>query len=381
MRTTTLALFALLACATTSLATTGTCTITGMAQTGVGESDFGFPIPVAAGVVMPVEFDEASGTFSMSRDGWYAQFGDTGATFVTVGVDSFLRMKPGTDVGTIEGDGTVAFPSFEVFFATSFSGPTPPYPDLAVKELTFTTGISPGHIPGLSGTKRGARLDFGTGSLTLSGIGIIEGAPGTSGPLLSGLEMTCTLAPIPSATSLPVAPVFAKLKGKSKTGSNGDAFSLKGVIGDSPVPLPLATAKNLILDILPAGSTTPVLSVRIATLAQSGKKLVASRDDTCKLKRGATQGTCKRDGTTVCTAPGDCAENDVVEILAGGKQDAGVTAKIAVAEKSKGTNVQVVLGGLDLSALSGAVTVELWAQGRAATKDATVSGTTKKKIK
>jgi hypothetical protein len=381
VRTITLAFFVSMVWATTALATTGTCTIAAMRQTGVGESDFDFPIPVANGVAMPVDFDEASGTFSMSRDAWYAQFGDTGATFVTVGIDSFLRMKPGSDVGTIEGDGTVAFPFFEVFFATSFSSPAPPYPDLAVRELTLTTGISAGSIAGLSGTKRGGRLDFATGSLTLSGIGIIQGAPGTSGPLLSGLEMTCTLSPIPSAASLPAAPVFTKLRGKSKAGSGGDTLTLKGTIGTSPLPLALATGKNLILDILPGGSTTPLLSVRIASLAASGKKLVASRDDTCKLKRGATEGVCKRDGTTVCTAAPDCAETDVVEILAGGKTGAGVTAKIAMVEKSKGTSVQIALRGLDLAALSRPVTVELWVNGRAATADGTASGTTKKKIK
>ena len=42
-----------------------------------------FPVPVANGVQMPVEFDEASGTFSMSGAAWAARFDPRYCSFTT----------------------------------------------------------------------------------------------------------------------------------------------------------------------------------------------------------------------------------------------------------------------------------------------------------
>lgn len=363
-------------------ATSGTCTITNMRQTGVGESDFGFPIPDANGVPMGIDFDEAAGTISMSRDAFYAQFGDDGVSFVTVGIDSFVRMKPGSSAGTIESDGTVSFPTFDqVFFATSFGSPMPPYPDLPIAGFGLTSGVVGGAVPTASGTKRGANLDFSTGSVSLVGIGVVTGAPGTNGPLLTGIEITCTMSPIPNQANLPAPPSLTKIKGTAKTGSAGDTLVLKAAIGESLIPLAFSTAKNSILNVIPDGAADPLVQARIVAFTPKGKKLVATRDDTCKLKKGAAQGVCKSDGTTACAAAGDCASTDVVELLFGQKSMASVVASIAVTPKKKGASLSVKLAGLDLSTLSGGVTVELWIDTRGAIGTATASGTTKKKIK
>ena len=62
-------------------ASDGTCTITSAISTN--NLDLPFPIPVADGLAMPVELDAPSGTFSMQRDAWSAQFGPGGAQFET----------------------------------------------------------------------------------------------------------------------------------------------------------------------------------------------------------------------------------------------------------------------------------------------------------
>lgn len=362
-------------------ATSGTCTTTSVRQTGVGESDFGFPIPSGTGVAMPVEFDEAAGTITMSRDAWYAQFGDTGASFITVGIESFLRMKPGSETGTIEADGTIAFPTFEMAFATSLGSPMPPYTDLPIGDMALTSGVHGGSIPGLSGAKRGSNLDFATGAVNLVGIGIITGAPGTNGPLLTGVEITCTMSPIPTAANLPAGAAFAKVRGKAQVGSAGDKLVLKGTMSTGVAPFDFAGAANSIVNLTLDGATDPLVSVRIAGFTAKGKKFLATRDDTCKIKKAATTGLCKRDGTTVCAAAADCRTVDVVELLAGQKSGAGVVAKIQVSPKAKATTLSLTLAGLDLAALSGGVTTELWVEGRGAIGTATATGDTKKKIK
>jgi hypothetical protein len=363
-------------------ATSGTCTITNMQQTGVGEVDFGFPIPNANGVAMGVEVDEAAGTISMSRDAFYAQFGDTGVSFSTVGVESFVRMKPGSSSGTIESDGTVSFPVFDqTFFATSFGSPSPPYPDLPINDFGLTSGLVAGAVPTARGTKRGTNLDFSTGSVALTGIGIVIGAPGTNGPLLTGIELTCTMSPIPNQASLPAPPTLTKIKGTGKTGTAGDTLIAKLTVGESQIPLDFATAEHSVINLLVAGAADPVVQARIAAFTPKGKKFVATRDDTCKIKKGATQGLCKNDGVTACTGGNDCASTDVVDLLFGQKSGGTVVANVTATPKKKGAVVSMKLAGLDLSALSGAVTVELWVKTRGAIGNATASGTTKKKIK
>src|SRR5207245_2334211 len=84
-------------------ASEGTCTVTSAISTN--SSNLPFAVPVANGLVMPVEFDAPSGTFSMKRDAWSAQFGPGGAQFnIPFGdnLHGFLIMSPGTVAGTID---------------------------------------------------------------------------------------------------------------------------------------------------------------------------------------------------------------------------------------------------------------------------------------
>src|SRR5439155_379013 len=125
-------------------ATTGTCTITSVSAHilagGPGNLDLP-PITVAAGVAMPVEFDEASGSFSLSRDVWASMFGSVGAGGPTgFGPNNFLIMAPGTVSGTIVGVGKIGMPL-----------PTeqPTKPDTG-DALTLNAVLAPG----------GAKLDF-----------------------------------------------------------------------------------------------------------------------------------------------------------------------------------------------------------------------------
>src|SRR5262249_15883649 len=86
--------------------TQGTCTVTNAISSN--NLNLPFPIPVANGLAMPVEFDAASGTFSIRRDAWSTQFGPSGAQFDTgFGPSGFLIMSAGTVSGTIDAGGNV----------------------------------------------------------------------------------------------------------------------------------------------------------------------------------------------------------------------------------------------------------------------------------
>jgi hypothetical protein len=363
----------------TASATSGTCTITNMRQDVLRGIGLTFPIPVANGLPMAVEFDEASGTFSMSRQAWFDQFGTTGASFDTgFGPHGYLIMNSDTVTGALERDGTIALPNFSMDSATDFEGPCP-CSALPLVGMGLTTGSSAGAVPEGGDSTRGASLDFSTGSVTLAGCGVIATAPGASGSLINDVVITCTLSPIPNQANLPEPPAFTKIVGKAQVGTDADKLSLKTTIGKSTTPLAFATGQQMLLNLVVAG--TPVVQMRIASFTAKGKKLTAVRDDTCKLKKGATTGVCKRDGTTACTSAAECATNDVIELQKGRKGESPTVASVVVKPKPKATALALNVTGVDIGSLSGPVTLEVWVEGRGAKGDATVTGTTKKKIK
>ncbi len=360
-------------------ATSGTCTITNMRQDVLRGFGLSFGIPAANGLQMPVEFDEAAGTVSMSRQAWFDQFGAEGAVFPTgFGPNGYLRMDPDTVTGTIERDGTIALPNFTMESATDFDHPCP-CTALPLTGMALTTGSHAAAIAEGGDSSRGAPLDFTTGTVTLAGCGVIPSAPGASGSLINDIVMTCTLSPIPNQANLPESPTFTKLAGKAQVGTDADTLVLKTTIGKSAMPLAFATGKQSLVNLVVAGA--PVVQLRIASFTAHGKKLTATRDDTCKLKKGATQGVCKRDGTTACASAADCTTNDVIEVQRGRKAESPIVASVVVTPKAKATPMSVKVTGVDIGSLSGAVTVEVWVEGRGAKRDATVTGTTKKKIK
>src|SRR6185503_13081810 len=115
MRTTVPLLAAALLAPSWANATSGTCTITSMAQTNPYPLGVDFGMPVANGFAIPVEFDEAAGRFTMDHDAWRTQFPDLGAEFLTIGgVHGFLQFDAGQTTGTIDASGTIALPSFGV---------------------------------------------------------------------------------------------------------------------------------------------------------------------------------------------------------------------------------------------------------------------------
>jgi hypothetical protein len=376
---TTMLLLALALEARTASATSGTCTITNMRQDVLRGIGLTFAIPVANGLPMAVEFDEVSGTFSMSRQAWFDQFGTLGASFDTgFGPHGYLIMNPDTVTGTIERDGTIALPSFPMDSATDFEGPCP-CTNLPLVGMGLTTGSHAGAVPEGGDSTRGAPLDFATGSVTLAGTGVIGTAPGASGSLINDVVMTCTLDSVPNQANLPESPAFTKIVGKAQVGTDADKLVLKTTIGKSTMPLAFATGQQMLVNLVVAG--TPVVQMRIASFTAKGKKLTAVRDDTCKLKKNATEGVCKRDGTTTCATAADCTTNDVIELQKGRKGESPTVASVVVKPKAKTTPLLVNVTGVDIASLSGPVTVEVWVEGRGAKGDATVTGTTKKKIK
>ena len=196
--------------------TQGTCTVTSSITTT--NLNLSFPMPVVNGLVMPVEFDGAGGTFSMQRDTWSAQFGPGGAKFaIPFGsdVNGFIIMSPGTVSGTIDAAGNVTLPGFAMVFATDFCRPrSPDYPIVP----NLATGLQFRFVTGQAFPIEGVALDFTTGTLTLEGQDVIPDACGAPGALLAGLRLTCTLAPIPERTELPPPPALTKLGGKAKIG-------------------------------------------------------------------------------------------------------------------------------------------------------------------
>jgi hypothetical protein len=287
-------------------------------------------------------------------------------------------MNPDTVTGTIERDGTIALPSFPMDSATDFEGPCP-CTNLPLVGMGLTTGSHAGAVPEGGDSTRGAPLDFATGSVTLAGTGVIGTAPGASGSLINDVVMTCTLDSVPNQANLPESPAFTKIVGKAQVGTDADKLVLKTTIGKSTMPLAFATGQQMLVNLVVAG--TPVVQMRIASFTAKGKKLTAVRDDTCKLKKNATEGVCKRDGTTTCATAADCTTNDVIELQKGRKGESPTVASVVVKPKAKTTPLLVNVTGVDIASLSGPVTVEVWVEGRGAKGDATVTGTTKKKIK
>lgn len=376
----TMLLLALALGARTASATSGTCTITNMRQDVLRGIGLSFAIPIAEGVQMGVEFDEASGTFSMSRQAWFDQFGAQGAQFfVGFGMThGYLAMNPDTVTGTIERDGTIALPNFQMNSATDFEGPCP-CTLLPLEGMGLTTGSHAAAVPEGGDSTRGTPVDFATGSVTLAGTGVIPVAPGASGSLINDVLITCTLSPIPTQANLPESPAFTKIAGKAQVGTDADKLVLKTTIGKTTTPLAFATAQQMLVNVVVAGE--PVVQMRIASLTAKGKKLTAVRDDTCKLKKGATEGSCKRDATITCATAADCTTNDVIEIQKGRKGESPTVASVVVKPKPKATPMSINVSGVDIGSLSGPITVEVWVDGRGAKGDATVTGTTKKKIK
>ena len=86
-----------------------------------------------------------------------------------------------------------------------------------------------------------------------------------------------------------------------------------------------------------------------------------SRDDTCKIKKGATTGVCRNDGTT-CESFADCTGEPALQVLAGRKTDGDAVAQVGgsigiLPGKNGSAVVSVRVQGLDLATVTGATDV------------------------
>jgi len=339
-------------------AVSGACTITSAISTN--NLDLPFDVSIASGLAMPVEFDAPSGTFSMKRDAWSAEFGPDGAQFETgFGPHGFLIMDPGTVSGTIDAAGNVTLPGFAMAFATDFCPPrSPDYP--IVPDLA--TGLQFRFVTGQIFPTEGVPLDFTNGTLTLEGQDIIPAACGAPGPLLSGLRLTCTLMPIPDRTQLPPAPSLAKLGGKAKIGrplpvtpprkpDKGDVLALKARLAGWPSPLDLS-GEDFYARL--AGGDGDIVLLRVA----AGRFQV-------KGKRTEVRDT---DGTAIQVVTGH-KESGPVSAAPGGM--------ITFVTDRRGTALKFRVQGLDLGRLSGSASATIAVGPHSATADITVQGSGK----
>jgi len=350
-------------------ATSGTCTI-GSFFTIIDNIAVGpFPVSVATGVAMPVEFDETNGAFSVKRDAWSSAFGATGAAFLTVGIHSFIIMFPGTVNGTIDRVGTVPLPNFVSVFATAYQEPPPRY----TVAPNLTTGLQFATVGGTLYAHQGVKLDTSTGDITLEGVDVIGAAVGTPGATLSGYRFTCRLSPIPNLANLPAsaggghgsaaAPSLAHPKGKGRIGKplpstppakpdKGDVLVLKTQVDPGGATLDLA-GQDFFLRLGPL-----TLHVAKGNFKKSGSvfRVVDNPPD----KSGKDS-----DGT-------------IIEAIAGQKTNGAVSSAlggtISLTEGKKATVLALHVQGLDLSGLSGTATLTVAVGPYSASKDVTVRG-------
>lgn len=335
-------------------ATTGTCTILDLHQPSLN-LDFDFTVPIADDLAMPVEFDEAAGTFAMQRDAWSQRFGDTGAQYDTLnGIHGFLTMRPGTVGGTMDAAGNVTLPRFAVEISTDFESLVDP----SVQHLThipimppMSTGITQTTIGGQPWASEGVALDFTTGVLTLAGTDVLRNAAGSNSDNASGMLLRCGLSPIPARTRLPRAPAL-RVRGTVKAGAadKGDALALQGKLRAGKTPLAIDPAADLFIRLAAGGHETALLLVPAGTLVRKGHTLRVT----------------DADGTHIHVLVGRRSLG-----AAGSAPTAGtVTLRVGKRSAAIAANVH----GLGLAAFVGAASVTVAAGAQVATAPAAVRG-------
>ncbi len=355
-----LATAAVLAVATASVAsaTTGTCTVSkaaaAIAVGGPGAQSLP-PLGVAVGVKLPVTFDEATGTFSLSRDPWATQFGADGATGGTgFGPTYSLIMNAGTVSGTIDASGNITLPGFPFAFGTTACNTTPP----TVYPLTANVEASEQFVPfGRDpAVLHGTPLDFTTGAVTLVGGGEIDSC--IAGPLVTALLFTCTLDPIPDKTKLPAPPAVAKVSGTVKIGkvSSPPSQSDKGDVLTVNVRIVPGAAvfdytQALFIQVTDTGkNTVAFLEVPAGKLAKAGKRFQVTDSD-----------------------------GSAIDALIGRKLPSTPGGTIRIVAGKKATVLKARVQGLDLAAVSGSGTATVALGPYALAHDFAVRGSGKRR--
>ena len=150
--------------------------------------------------------------------------------------------------------------------------------------------------------------------LTLAGTDRLVGAPGGIGDNASGFKMTCRLAPIPTPANLPKPPlVLGKLGGKVRVATRaapqarpladaGDTLSMRATLIPGPSAPAVDGSQDFFVRVTAAGKEVALVFVPAPGFTAKGKRLVASRDDTCDTRSKR----CKGDTSQSCTTPADC---------------------------------------------------------------------------
>jgi hypothetical protein len=356
-----LVLVAALGFAPTAHATSGTCTVTRMSNV-VASYGLTFRIDTTGIPPFPVEFDEAAGTFSMSRDAFATAF-PTGVPFTTVGsVLGFIVMDPGTVTGTIDRAGNIVLPNFANHFSTDFCLPRPDYPtspSLATTRQDYVLQASPY-------SSQGVPVNPTTGEVTLEGFDVIPAACGAGGPTLNGLHMVCVLSPIPDLSKAPVGPSLEKTRGRAVIGKplpatppakpdKGDVLTLKAKLNQGP------------------GSFDP-------TSGDTYFELRGATDDVVVVRIPAGKFVKKGKGFRATDKPAKASDPDgeVFDVQKGQKVNGTVKAAtggtLTLTPGKKGSSLAVSLQGLDLSPLAGTARVLFLANHYEASADVTVRG-------
>jgi hypothetical protein len=261
-------LLVLLALATRAGATAGTCSVApgGLVVVahipGVDEH-LVLSVDVGAGFSIPVDVDAASGRFTMMRADVPELVFDTDSGPVG------LEMRGPDAVGTIDGSGTVSLPNFPSTFFVGGS-PVPLQP-------TLSTGVQERTAAAKAYADEGSRLDFQTGMLTLVGPHLIPVAPIIASPAVATIQLTCQLAPVPSAADLPSAP-HAKVSGKIVLGSDMDTLRLTANLSPGASAFDFSGG-DLFVRLAAGGSDLVLVFVPAGSLHGKGKRLTAAGGD------------------------------------------------------------------------------------------------------
>ncbi len=341
----------------------GTCTVsapTDMVSIAKGGAiTINFPIVPPVGFQFNVTIDASAGTFAFDRAGWpdhysYNTVGDT--------IHGFLTLPQDAVTGTIDGAGNVTLPNFGFTTSTDYCGTGPDECSLTAS-TTLTSGFLYATLSGTPYSTEGTPLDFVTGKLELQGAVPWPEAPG--GGSVTGLGITCTIAPIP--TGLP-APLTVAPKGKIKMGPALPAQ--QPADPKTKVPGDTITLKTL----LKKGGTAldPNGDAWIELSDGTGKQLVLLYVAQTAFKaKGKTHVATDTDGL-------------VIQVLNGWKKDAHAAAtlggKLVLKETKKGISISLQETGLDLSEFTGGVktTIQIGSQRAGASPAVTGTGTKRK---
>ena len=308
-------ILAMLAAATHAGA--ATCTVTEM-RVLVKDGNFERPLPTTVGHAIPTTVNEADGTFQMDFTGFPR------GTFDISGVDNAILMPAVTATGTIDAGGNVALPPVLISFTTAL------LPGVSLDAMEpLNTGLAAIDLSGKDYVTEGAALDFATGKLRLEGQGVVLNAP-VVGTATSGVAISCTLAPVPSADALPTAPSL-KARGTSKPGKPvegtvvGDTVTVKGKITKGEGNFD--PTQDIFVRIGMPGANLLLLRVETGTLTQKGKKFSVTDED----------------GSAIHVVEGRKQEGNAVAALSG---------SLVIVEGKKSFNVTLKHTGGDLSSLA-----------------------------